>query len=716
MSPCSPTDVSISTPSGPSGPPLPGFGTPFSPQLPDIAPFRSGFPEDLLNIFNSLQMIIPPGILKPQLSVNWGKDVYDGIMKLLDQFMPFLMSYQLILPILNLIMCIIEVLCAISNPFKLISAMIKLFRTCLPPVLNLFPIFAMIIMIISLLLLLLALIEYIISQILKLIQSLLRNINALVKAFQDADSNSVLAISKKIGTLLCTFQNLFVLLSLFVIFIQIFKDILNLIFSIPPCGDSSSCCTSDVCPTIVKNSYTLTTGTLKYLNRVKVDSGIPLPPPFGTLSVDARTESWQIYDASQTQTQAFINITDGYDVPAPKTIFFPTDASYTAQTPPNQAAYTLDLRLFYNPSNWGRIGAARFIRFINCIVLKAPTRQLATFNNSNQTINNGVLLLAGGQGFEDDGATILTGFAPNGVTSITDQATLGNFIHQPDLLAFNPNLSPGDGYTFANVQYTFNPHTEILFSKNLITLGCIPSVAFNKGFINTAFAGDITTKGQALNGLLTGVAFPDPGAAQQCLSTALSGLRSNLTPDGVATFQATANACLQKLKSDTNNALGSLVGIGFDACKSTFTLAPSVQFTTQSIVVSVNINERNGLSLTSGLSSDVSANIASRLKAFITFGNISNFVYDGYKTFTANITSNNPGTGSLMVSFDNNIFCTNTVPTDATVSPTHTLQSLTYQFVHTLTIPISPTADGDTDGKPRRDETDLADTGEGRGD
>lgn len=709
--PCNPNDISLPQPTGPSGPPLPGFGIPSSLPLPDIAIVPGGFPEDLLEIFNTLQMLTPVGILKPQLSVNWGKDVYDGIMKLLDQFMPILMVYQLFLPLLNIILCIIEVLCAIPNPFKLVSAMIKLFRNCLPPFLSLFPIFAMIIIIISLLLLLLALIEYIISQILKLILALLRNINALVKAFQDADSSSILAIARKIGNLLCTFQNFFVLLSLVSIIIQIIKDVLGLIFSIPPCGDSSNCCTPDVCPAIVKNSYTRTTGNLQYFNHVSIDTGIVLPPPFGSFGVDVRAESWQIFDPEQLQAQQFINIVDAFDVASPKPIFFPTDSTFTATTPPNQAAYTIDLRLFYDPFFWNRTGSARFIRFKDCIVTKAPTKKLSTFDNKTQDVNDGVLLLAGGKGFEDDGTTVLTGFAANGVTPISDQATLENFIHQAEVISTLPVLSPADGYLFTQAEYTFNPHIETLVSKNLVTLGCIPALALNKDFINSVFAGDIALKGQELSGLLNSDTFPNPAAAQQCLGAALSTLRTNLTPDGVAQFQATAVACLQKLKDDANNALGALVGLGFDPCKSKFTLDPDVQFTSKSIKVSVILNERNGISLTNGLSPSVGVALAARLKSHITFGDISNFAYDGYQAFTADLTSKDAGIGQIMVSFDDNIFCTNTLPTDPTINPTHTLQSLTYQFVKTLTIPIAPTAEGDTDGKPFRDEGDQSNEG-----
>src|SRR5271154_5878406 len=162
MSPCSPTDVSFPSPSSPSGPAIPGLGIPFQIPVPSIG-FPDGFPEDLLYILDLLQLLIPPGALKPQLSLNFGKDIFDGILKLLDQFMPFLMLYKFFLPFLNIIICIIEVLCALMNPFALIGALNKLFTQCIPEFLNLFPMFALIIMIISLLLLLLALVEYLIQ-------------------------------------------------------------------------------------------------------------------------------------------------------------------------------------------------------------------------------------------------------------------------------------------------------------------------------------------------------------------------------------------------------------------------------------------------------------------------------------------------------------------------------------------------------------------------
>lgn len=719
--PCSPNDVSIPIPTGPSGFPIPGFGIPFSLNVPDLSPFPDGFPEDLLDLLNRFQFLIPPGALKPQLNLNFGKDVFDAIMKLLDQFLPFLMLYKFFLPVLNLIICIIEVLCAIANPFKLASAISRLFSTCLPEFLNLFPILALIIMIISLLLLLLALIEYIIAQILKFINAILRNIRALVKAFQNGAASSVLAIAKKLGALLCIFQNLFVLLALFDLIIGIFRDMLSRVFAIPPCDDGNNgnpdkCCTPDVCPAIVKNGdYTRTTGTLQYVNQLGYDTASifssisGFPAEFAALfssASSARTESWQLFDVSQEQAQQFINITNAYDVPAntnPFPVFFPTDANYSATTEPTQAAYTVNLRFFYNPAQWGRTGVARYVKINNCIVLKAPTADLQNYQNQNVSVPSGVIYLAGGLGYEDDGTTVLTGFADDGITPISAQATLNNFLHRPALNYPNTII-----YTPAidlNMEYTFQPNLPVLLQKNLVTLGCMPDVALNRTFVNTVLAGNIGLNIVLVNDLINGRngnVFPNPAAAQECLSNALSALRSNLTEAGAAQFQATATACLNKLQDDTNNALSNIIGIGVNPCSSVFTVDTNSQFTTLPITISVTLNENSGTNVAVGLPNTVASTVASQLKAYPTFGKASDFSYDGYGTFTSEITSDTAGSGQVMVSFNNNMLCKN----DTSVSPpVHTLQTIDYSFIFTA-LPAQ--------GKPRRDPGDVSgDIGKG---
>ena len=521
------------------------------------------------------------------------------------------------------------------------------------------------------------------------------------------------------------------LLALFGIIIKIIKDILGLAFTIPPCEDSNpdGCCTPDVCPTIVKNPYTRNTGTLKYLPQVGLSPTLPtpLPPAFAALfNFNIRNESWQIYDVDQNIAQAFSNIYDGYDVVGlidPVPVFFPTTAIYSALTPPAQAPYTIDLRLYYNPADWGRNGVARYIRFKNCIMTQVPTPILQEGDLTPALIFTAVAQLAGGTGYEDDGKTHLRGFKPDGVTLLTPvvNATLENFLHQPAVTSPNPTLSASDGYTFSDITYTFTPNQVPLVQHNLITLGCFPDLAISKAFINNVYAGDVALKTQELRDIVNGPNFPNPDVAQQCLTTAIATLRSNMTADGVANFQTTATLCLQKLQDDCNTALNQVIGIGFDPCQSSFTAVPPVQFTSKPIKVTVDLNERNALSLTNGVPATAADQLALQIKPHITFGEISNFTFDGYQSFVADLTSTTPGSGQIMISFANNIFCTNTLPplgSPSSVLPTHTLQAVDYQFVYTpvsTAPPVVPTAEGDTTGQPRRDGGDLSGDGGGVG-
>ena len=709
--PCNPSAIQTNIPPLPANP-IPGFGLPFTPALPSFnIPFPSGMPEDLLGLFNALQLILPSGTLKGVLPASYGRSILDQILKLMDFFLPFLMSYKFILPILDMIICIIEILCAIPNPFKLIRAMERLFRVCLPEFLSLFPYFAMIVMIISLLLLLLALIEYILAQLLTLIELILKNIQVIERAAGMADAPSILAAINKIGLILCAFQNLFVLLALFEIIIDVIKKILALIFSIPPCsssnGNPEQCCTPDVCPSFIRNNTTITgSGTFQYYNKVAIDANLvalipDLPVQFGKLLGSTRPESWQFYDAMSSIQNAFINITQAFDLPAgTSAVFFPTDANYSASTPISQVPYTIDLRIFYNPATpWGRSDplGARFVRINGCIVQFAPTTNLNNFDNSTTNITNGVLELVGGLVFEDDGTTpVMLGGS---------QGTLESFIHLGDNigLLFSPPLNPTDGANFTNVEYTLHINHTVLLSKALITLGCVPAINFDKTFINTVFG---TTNPAALINIVNGI--PSFAGAQACLATAITALQSNVSNQSVADFQATTTACLNNLRSGAAASLQSLVNLGFDPNQSTFTIIPNTQFTTESILVQVSLNDRNGLPLTANMATDVAAALAVNIAPQITFGEISQFIYDGVQFFDANITSTTSGSGTIEMQYEGQQFVSVSVPTDLTQTPTVTTRKLNYTFIYSPVPSVVGTPEGDDRGKPERDAGDVA--------
>lgn len=713
---CNTNDLTITEPVVPSNTVIPSFGAPFIPSLAfPIKPPSTPFPEDLLDIFNKLSFIVPSGVINPSLQVNFAKDILDGIFSLMDKFTPILMVYKLFLPLLNIILCIIEVICAIANPFKLIGAVIKLFTQCIPAFLALFPVFALIIMIISILLLIIQLVVYIIDQVVKLIAILINNIQALVKAIDKGDAESISAITVKIGQILCSFQNFFSLLSIFSAIISIVKSVLATLFGIPPCGDSDSldlegCCSPDVCPSFVKNQDGLnrSTATFQYLPQIGAGAGL-LPPPLDVLfTINKRNESWQLYDDQAALLQQFINISDPYDLPDAlypfpnqKPTFFPNDSTYSATTPINQAPYTIDLRLFYNPVLWGRIGTPRYIQFKNCIVLTSPTRVLKDYNNDDIAINSGVLNIAGGYGFEDDGTTKLTGFSKSNIP-ITDQATLNNFLFKPTFNAANPILA-NDGYTFTDLTYTFHINYEVLLGKTLITLGCVPVVALNKNVVNTVFGGDAQVKYTLMNQLVNSDNFPNIDNALSCLNIALDTLRGDISVSGAANFQATVNSCLGKLNDDAVNNLEALVLLGFDQYVSTFNITPSIQFTTNKILIKLEIKDTNNNNLIKDLPQSVGDSLAKRAVAVITFGETVPFKYsvDGY--FLSEISSDEAGSGQITINYDNKAISILTLPGTVNNPPTINILKYDYTFVGT-----SSNINTDTSSTVVRDETDTA--------
>jgi hypothetical protein len=411
-----------------------------------------------------------------------------------------------------------------------------------------------------------------------------------------------------------------------------------------------------------------------------------LPAPFNTVTFNIRDESWQLYDTNQNIAQNFINITDAYDVsPDLKKIFFPTDVVYNAATDPKQAAYTIDLELFYEPTAFNKTGLPRKILIKDCIVLNPPSVLLNNYDNTNDTILNGVINLAGGKVYEENGSLI------------PDQ-NLNSFLHLPT----SSVATPLDGYNFVDVKYTFKPNMPVLLSKNLVTLGCEPSLALDKAFVNGIFASDLALKSEQINN----IKLPDTQATEDCLTAALSGFRANISEKGAAEFQAITSLCLSNLKSEALAALEDLVKIGYDPCKSDLNGVPNIQFTTKPIRISVLLKDKNGALLTSGIPKDVGDKLALEIKGYPSFGNISSFEYDGYTTFLANLTSDKSGEGELLVSFNNNTLCRTYLPTVDTESPRMELQKFRYEFIYGGTISV---AEGDmSDGfSPRRDSIDI---------
>lgn len=697
--PCTPLPESNIVAPNPGS--FPGAGG-FAISLPDLnIPFPPLPLQDLMAIFNQLSFILPPGPLKPNLEPNVIINIYGAVNDLLKGFAPFLMLYKFFLPVLNLILCIIEVLCSLLNPFTLGGAISNLFRNCIPEFLSLFPAFAIPIMLISLLLLILALIDYLITRILGIIDVILANLAILGKAASRLDNDSIIEIVKKIGNLLCSLQNLFVIFGVLTTIIQIIKAILSLGFKIPPCdssgGNPSPCCTPDVCPDFIKNNSDITynTGTFLYLNEVGIDSGLTLPIFFPPIISTTRAESWQFYDANLSVNQAFINITHAHDLPSNSTkVFFPGGTNYTTTTSPPSTPYIISFRFFYVPADFdfnpGDPKGPRFMRIANAIVQSPPTAGVSSFNNSLVAPFNGTLNLVGGVITEDNGAPVLD--------SQGRTVPLNTFIHKQstNIPAHAGSFFPDDGYLFSNLSYTFTINHEVLVGESLITLGCIPEVAANKDFVNA-------TIGAQFNGnvaKLAAITLPDVAGTQDAIVNAITAYRQSVSIDSTNAFQATVIGLLNNLQQQTSSSLASVVPASFDQYKSTFFLDTSIQFVTQPIKVFVSINEGAAQPLTNNLPADAAASIASQISANITLGSIGAFAYDGYQFFTADILSSIAGNGTIKVAFDNNFISILSNPSDITQAPSVTVKELNYTFVFSPAI--------SEDGKPRRDEGDIS--------
>jgi hypothetical protein len=730
--PCPPVPDNQVLPPAPS--PFPGAGG-FAISLPNLnIPFPNIPIEDLTGLFNSISFLLPPGLISPALIPNVLNDIPSAIQTLMQQVSPFLMLYKFLLPILNMVLCILEVICSLLNPFSLGSAINNLFRNCIPEFLSLFPIFALPLMIISLLLLILALIDYLITRIIGIIDIIIHNIEILSKAATRLDNDSIIEIVKKIGNLLCILQGLFVIFGVFALIIQIIKAMLSLSFDAPPCSDSngtkSPCCDAENCPDFLRNNSDITysTGNFLYYNEVGRDSGLTLPVFFPAITAVIRPESWQFYDPTLSQRQAFINITHAYDLPSGSTkVFFPAGTNYTSTTSPSSVPYIISFRFFYTPTafsfNPTDPKGSRYMRIKNAIIQNSPTAGVSSFNNSLTSPFNGTLHLIGGVITEDDGTPL---FDSNGNT-----IPINTFIHKnPTVIpSIESEFFPNDGYLFSNVTYTFTINHEVLVGESLITLGCIPEVAQNRDFINATIGTQFSTAGVnlgAVSALLPDVST-GPNGTQTCVANAILKYRQSISIDSTNQFQSDILNCLNTLKSQTNTAMSATISAGFDQYKSNFTLDTNIQFTTQPIHVLVSLNENSGQSMTLNLPVGVAGTIATQLAGNVSLGEIGNFVYDGYQFFIAPINSNLPGNGTVKVEFNNTFISTLENPSDTTQTPSVTIKQLEYTFVQSPApsgfgssqtsgggsgiggIGGSGGGGGDGDfGAPRRDEGDVS--------
>lgn len=709
--PCTPGSNSINITPAP-GIPLPGFGLPFSPiqiPLPNID-LPTDLLEDFLELLSQLGALFPSGLFKPNPDFGM-KSVLDFIANLLNQLAPFLSFYNFIMALLNLIVCIIEVLCAIPNPFAIAFKLKKLFTECLPPFLQMFPWLALIAMILALLLLILALITYIIETIIAIIAELIANLVAIGKAIQLNDATAQLAIAQKIASLLCIIENILAILIAIAAILAVIQALMAFAgLAICDDGDEEGCCPPEICPSFLKNNKKISVenGQLIYFSGINADVSGAFPAGLAALLSDAipalRSERWQVYNTdSNSATPISLIVTPTTPVFFGGQTFYP-DQEFPADTPVNRAPYTVDLRFSVNPAAFGHpdILGDRFMRIIDCVAVRKPRIGVLDFQNGlivNSITNSGTFDLEGGLVFEDDGETPFN--LANG-----DQATLNDFIHEDDQTLIALPASD-DGYIFNDVEFDWKPNHPALAGHSLITVGCIPEVNIEKAAQNAVILAEgidpILNKLQnAPDGQLvpsTGI-LPNVLGAQQCVQDALDTFRKNITAETAAQFQATMETCLNDLKGQTLAVYCDALIQAVSQFKSTFEVDNDVQFTTRPIIITVTLRDAGGTVISNTIPAECVPDVLEKLKAEVTFGEVTDFTYDGYQDLTAVLTSPVPGSGELTVSFDGNVFSTLVPGADFETPSSIEENIVNYTFVDAVVAPDR-----------RRDVTDVAKDG-----
>jgi hypothetical protein len=712
--PCKAGDNSIGVGASP-GNPIPGFGLPFAPIQPPLPDWDLPLDliEDLLDLMRQIGALFPSGLFKTNLD-SLMRNVMDFIANILTQLAPFLSFYNFIMALLNIIICIIEVLCAIPNPVALAIKLKKLFAECIPAFLRMFPWFALLAMIIALLLLILALIQYIIETILAIIRDLLANLGLLQDELGLQNAETTLAIAQKIASLLCLIENIMAIFLAIAAILAVIQALM-LFAGTTLCDDEDplGCCGSSICPPFIKNStdgWSTTDGTLVYYGQIDTDveSALGIPDIAELFNLPSlRQERWQLFDEASAQEHYVVEIvtpvtaTDAQGMPIVGQIFYP-DAEFDENTPITRAPYTVDIRALIDPATFGHddTDGERYMRIKDCVVVRKPYVGVIDYKNETQQTNTtGTLNIEGGLVYEDDGDTQYN-------ISGVGHASLNDLIHFDPRLGSLPFVD--DGYTLTGVEFTWKPVHPVLVSHDLITIGCMPEVGLEKAVQNAKIIAEgiepvldklsTVPDGDLVESI--GV-LPNVAGTQECVQSAINTLRKNITFETVAEFQATVETCLGDLQNQTSFAYCGAVIAGVSAFNSTMDLDTDVQFTSRPIMASVVLKDAAGTTISNNMPEPCASNVADLLDGYVTFGEVSDFVYDGYGAFEADITSEILGSGELTVSFNDNILSTITQGTDFNTPSSISENVLPYSFVETVTEP-----------GVRRDEADIAGDGE----
>lgn len=718
--PCNPNDTHIDVPTVPGIPLQPFNIIPTSANQLPIPNLNLPNIESVLDLINEFSANLPGGTFKPQLA-DGQNTVLIALMNLLNQLAPYLSIYNFFQAAFDMIICVINVLCSLMNPWRLFKALRKLFKKCIPNFMKLLPFVALLAMIISLLLLIIALIEYIIATVEKIIEDLVANLINLEEGLTLQNDDAVSATAKKIAQLLCLIENLFAVL----VAIGSIIDIINALAGRSGqsvCGgghaassDSESCCDDDACPPFIAdnpNGISGTLGELIYYNTINTDIrgifGSITPEQAAQFNLPAlRNESWQFVNQGLDQPYPFVDIIVPLGEQA--SIYWPEGLTYNKNAQKSKVPYTLDL-IFndFDPSvfNHADNRGAREMIVKGVIVSKKPYIGVSNeINNINANTNHtGTLSLVGGLAYEVSDTLGQIPYIVNGA-----QATIETLIHHNSMAGSLPNFD--DGYYVSKVDFTLNINYTALIGYGLITMGCHPDLAVERFIANERIgAGGFSSIAASLPPVSpNGNILPDVNSAQLCLSNAMAKLRANVSAESVAEFQAEINACLTQLKDETKASYCNILQAAVSIYESTITNNVDVEFVTRTIKTSVKLYDPNGTLISANISSDCLPTIQNLIKGTVTFGSITDFIYDGKDTFIAEISSTRAGTGEVSVSYNGNTLKRILNADDNNVQTVSEDNILTYQFINTNVISKVP-------GAADFEETDSRDAGDVSGD
>lgn len=666
---CDPSQNNIDIGSPGGGPSLPGLGNPFSlPKIkwPDIS-IPEGIPEDIIELIERFFALFPTGIKFEPTADKFFKTIWDALASVFEKIAPFLGFYKFIQALLNIILCIIDVLCALLNPWATVRAVKRLFKQCLPNFLALFPWLALIIMIIALILLLIALIKYIIDLIISYINQIIKNIKVLVASVQKGDEDSILAAINKLSYLLCLIEQVFAILLAIAALFAIIRPLMG-ITGRTSCSKGDDCCTEEFCPGfIAENPQGLmaTTGRLLYYREISpVVSDFGAVDPifetlFSNLSLTLRKEKWQFLDDSPGE-YTFLDII----TPTPENgfTFWPEGESYGSSANPVKVPYLLDMNINLDPSNWGNpddVGGFREFYIKDIIVSQQPTVFPTDEKGTSPIINgfgnivtmlngtiSGTLVLLGGSVYE----VTSDGYTPYLIDG--SQATLESLVSR-EALSSNELPNYDDGYNFLDVTYNLRINHEVLVGKQLITSMCVPDLDIESAVFNSEYD-DQRSVIEKIGDL------PDIGTLSRdrtggtgtlgCLARALTKFRSNVNEETANTFLEEATACLTDLLTQSQDFYCRAVAEVADRFASQATIDPDIQWVGREIQVTATIRDKTGTQIGVGVDDEaLVACMENLLRAEVTLGRVSEFVYDGYGQFIATITSEEVGEGELKV-------------------------------------------------------------------